>query len=788
MTFPAAAALLMAGATFYAGFYQFFIFARRRKMRVDLTFALMCFAMGLYDLFSVGLYNSSLPQDGVRWQRVQMIAFAFTGYFFLWFVVDFLEYRTPRWFYGIVFVLLTLVAVQIIDRTELTWKTDAPRIKIVQVTALPTVTYYEAAPGPWVDVQNVISLLLMGYVVWLLINRYRYEQRSVLPLLLAVFLFFVAGMNDMAIMMGLYSFYYLVEFSFLAIVVVMTYSLSEQVAQAENIRRALHVSETRFRSIVDALPMGMLIYRLEDNNRLVIVGANLAAGKLLHRNSQELIGKNIEDAFPTFVLTEILEKYRMICRTGEIWHTEIIDHDGEEFQNAFDLHAFRIAPNEVVALFLEITERLQAVKDLRANQQQAQWFSERLKELIQVTNQLSTVPSFDQLCQDAIRLGQKLLHYDRMGLWYVSPDRQHMLGTFGINENGKIRDEREQKHLLHDHRLNMQVMESKSLVAISRADELKNDRGEIVGHGDHAIAGLWNGKETIGFVSVDNLVSQRPIVAQDIDLLTLFAAVLGHLSSLKLAEEAVHKLTDDLELRVQQRTAELKAKNRELETFSYSVSHDLKAPLRAIHGYAHILKEDYSASLPPEAGHLLQLVADNVLRMHQLIEDLLSYSHLEMRKISSSRVYLPKLVTNILAEREGELEAFGIDVVNNPPQVDVEVEIDGLTQALKNLIDNALKFSSHVDNPRIEVGGTVQENSCLLWVKDNGIGFEMQYHDQIFEVFQRLNSHDEYPGTGIGLALVRKVMQRIGGRAWAESVPGEGAIFYLEIPRIGEGA
>jgi signal transduction histidine kinase len=169
--------------------------------------------------------------------------------------------------------------------------------------------------------------------------------------------------------------------------------------------------------------------------------------------------------------------------------------------------------------------------------------------------------------------------------------------------------------------------------------------------------------------------------------------------------------------------------------------------------------------------------------MNQLIDDLLAYSRLERRPLQTGLVNPGGVVESLVAERENEIHARGLTIHVDVACAAIHADPEGLAMAFRNLLDNALKFTQGIDHPVISIQGRETEMGCILSVQDNGIGFDLKFHDRIFDIFQRLHRVEEYPGTGIGLAIVRKAMERMGGRAWAESELGKGATFYLEIPR-----
>lgn len=223
----------------------------------------------------------------------------------------------------------------------------------------------------------------------------------------------------------------------------------------------------------------------------------------------------------------------------------------------------------------------------------------------------------------------------------------------------------------------------------------------------------------------------------------------------------------------------LLAVNKELEAFSYSVSHDLRAPLRAINGYAEILNEDYGTKLDDEGKRIIEIISDNATRMGILIDELLSFSRLGRKEIQMTEINMNKLVEEVMVELNKSMPHHAKIKIGKLHEAKADYGL--LRQVMFNLISNAVKYSSKKKIPVVEISSEEKKNEIVFSVKDNGAGFDMQYADKLFGVFQRLHSQDEFEGTGVGLAIVQRIISRHKGRSWAEGKVNEGAVFYFSI-------
>jgi signal transduction histidine kinase len=280
--------------------------------------------------------------------------------------------------------------------------------------------------------------------------------------------------------------------------------------------------------------------------------------------------------------------------------------------------------------------------------------------------------------------------------------------------------------------------------------------------------------ETARSVSAGDL--SRRVVVKSRDELGVLASTFNKMTL------QLETLINDLEKKVAERTAELAASNQELEAFAYSVSHDLRAPLRHIDGFIELLQKQVGANLDEQGRHYMDTISDSAREMGLLIDDLLSFSRMGRQAMSLKQVDLGNLVRDVIRELEPDTAGRNIDWrIGDLPAVSGDAAM--LRTVMANLIENALKFTRPRQQAQIEIGWLrEQETETVIFVRDNGVGFDMIYTDKLFGVFQRLHRTDEFEGTGIGLANVRRIINRHGGRTWAEGKVDQGATFYFSLP------
>ena len=307
-----------------------------------------------------------------------------------------------------------------------------------------------------------------------------------------------------------------------------------------------------------------------------------------------------------------------------------------------------------------------------------------------------------------------------------------------------------------------------------------------------AIGNYWNENHMPSEIEIQLLQTLADVAAKAIENVRLYeeleqrvaqrtAALEAKMEELKDFRRALLNIVQELNSKTEELTlssAKLEATNKELEAFSYSISHDLRAPLRALDGFAGILLEDYEASLDDEGKRLLRVITDNAKKMGVLIDDLLRFSRLGRQEIKLSLVNMYDLAKSVYLELASgpDQEMVDFRLMKIP---DILSDPSIIRQVWVNLISNALKFSSKMADRVIEIGSKTEGAEIIYYVKDNGAGFDMAYSNKLFGVFQRLHRSNDYDGTGVGLAIVQRIVTRLNGRVWAESKINEGATFYF---------
>jgi signal transduction histidine kinase len=318
-------------------------------------------------------------------------------------------------------------------------------------------------------------------------------------------------------------------------------------------------------------------------------------------------------------------------------------------------------------------------------------------------------------------------------------------------------------------------------------EEMKLEGDRLVNEARLIVLGLIS---VLGLLIVLTNLSMRRSIAQPLRRLAATADRVAHHDLAAQFEswpnrDEVGTLATSLSSMVtnlRERTTALTHKTRELEAFTYSIAHDLKGPLREIEGFSSLLEKQFMNQGDPHVTHYIDVIRKSSLRLTHMIDALLKYSRLEQQDLPRTRFNVLEMINSLLVDRQSQFSGITPQISVNLPFTELYGEPVSIRQALVNLLDNALKFSRYCSAPNINIGGQHAANERIVWVQDNGIGFDPNQKEKLFGLFERLHNAQEYEGTGVGLAIVKMVANKHDGRVWAESAPGKGSTFYLAIP------
>ena len=381
-----------------------------------------------------------------------------------------------------------------------------------------------------------------------------------------------------------------------------------------------------------------------------------------------------------------------------------------------------------------------------------------------------------QCCTDAI-----LNHLDAalVRIWMVDSEelRPHLYSSAGSDRSAS--GSRSPIRSSHRHINHVVATRVQYFTNAAREDPLIEDQDWVQREAIESFVGtpLVVGDTLLGVLC---LFARRKLNNVAVEALGSVADIIGVGIQRRQAESALKALNSELEQRVADRTSELDAAVKELDSFSYTVSHDLRAPLRGINGFTRALLTDYLSDLPDQAQHYLQRVNANAQKMSDLIDDLLAFSHLGRKTLKRGPVAIDDVIRPLIAEMLLEHSGRNVRVdIQDLPVCDCDATL--IRQVFANLLSNAFKYTGRAAEPKIEVGCQRNNGELVIYVKDNGVGFDMQYAHKLFGVFQRLHRAEDFAGTGVGLAIVQRLVLRHGGRVWAYSEVGNGATFYVAL-------
>ncbi|MHC9543176.1 MAG: GAF domain-containing protein [Vulcanimicrobiota bacterium] len=538
-----------------------------------------------------------------------------------------------------------------------------------------------------------------------------------------------------------------------------------------------------YRRLFDNSPLGIHLYELNAEGVLIFTGANRAADTMLGISHNDLVGMTITDAFPQLKETEVPAMYVRAAAEGLPWSTEHITYNDQRIEGAFEVQAVQAGQGKAAAFFTEVTRFRKIEEVSRLNES-------RLEGLLALYEK--TESTFNEIAhfalEDAVRLTQS-----RIGYVAFVNESEDVLTMYSWSdaamEKCRIKDKPIVYPISTTGLWGEAVRQRRPIITndYSAPSELK--KGIPDGHIQikrHMNVPVFDGDKIVIVAGVGNKEAEYD--DSDSRQLTLLMNGLWHIIKKMQVDVELKAYREQLEDLVAERTAQMETSNKELESFAYTVSHDLRAPLRTIDGFSQVLLEDYLDKLDDTGQDFLTRIRKGAQTMGQLIDSLLHLSRMTRGEMSRETVNLTAMARETAREFD-----------ENEPERNVEWVIESglvvsgdprlLKTLLQNLLGNAWKFSSKRKDSRIEFGTVTTQHAKERWgierpvyyIRDNGAGFDMKYYGKLFGVFQRLHRNDEFPGTGVGLASVQRIVHRHGGTIWGESKIDQGATFYFTL-------
>ncbi|GAB4582029.1 MAG: hypothetical protein Fur0022_47810 [Anaerolineales bacterium] len=559
-------------------------------------------------------------------------------------------------------------------------------------------------------------------------------------------------------------------------------SVVRDISERKRTQAKLQDIENRYKALFETHTSGIFFIGLDG----IILECNSQAAKMLGYSPDELIGEHInkfvypeEQANLGERLRALLEgqalpiyERRFICKNGHILPAEV---------NAMMVYDSQGNPQGIQSIIRDISDRKRTETELHTLISQLEKQSEKIHTALEVSKAAISILEPDILIQKIVELIKERFGYYYVGLFLLSDDGKQVILKAGTGEAG-------QNMVRSQHAfpvgagsmVGWSVAHKRPRIALDVGlDAIRFENPFLPETRSEMALPLLIHGEAIGAMTVQSAI-EAAFTEEDIAVVQVMSDVVAIAIQNARFHTQLSGYAEELEQRVRERTAQLEATNHELESFSYSVSHDLRTPLRAIHGYASILLEDFADTIPPPARSFQEKIRQNATKLGELVDGLLAFSRLGRKKLLKSEVDPLKLVREVLEELEPDIANRQLEIiVGELPTCEADPLL--LKQVFANLLSNAVKFTRGRANARIEVGVKMTERGLAYFVQDNGAGFDMQYVNRLFGVFQRLHRDDEFEGTGVGLAIIQRIIHRHGGNVWVEAELDKGATFYFTL-------